>query len=195
MSAGLQPDTWHDLFLATAGAAAALLGLIFVAVSLHPHDVERQPAVRLRVRVNLQALAAILALSLCALLPGQGGVMLGVELLLVTAVYVALIVGGSLRTARMAGGLPATTVHRLWAQNTPLLALQVAAGLSLIYGWGPGLYLEAPLLVIGLPVTLFNCWNVLFASELQSGPTVEAPIQAGTVRGQASGDQPPRQTF
>lgn len=165
MTAGLQPEAWHDLFLATAGAAAALLGLIFVAVSLHPRDVEDQPPIRLRVRVNLQALAAILALSLCALLPGQSASALGVELLLVTAVYVALILGGSLRTARTAGGLPAVTVRRLWVQNAPLLTLQVAAALSLISGWGPGLYLEAPLLLIGLPITLFNCWNVLFATE------------------------------
>jgi hypothetical protein len=29
------PETWHDLFLGAAGAAAALSGLIFVAVSIN----------------------------------------------------------------------------------------------------------------------------------------------------------------
>jgi hypothetical protein len=30
-----QPESWHDLFVASAGAAAALTGLIFVAVSIN----------------------------------------------------------------------------------------------------------------------------------------------------------------
>ncbi len=30
-----QPEQWHDMFVAIAGAAAALTGLIFVAVSIN----------------------------------------------------------------------------------------------------------------------------------------------------------------
>jgi hypothetical protein len=30
-----QPEQWHDMFVAMAGAAAALTGLIFVAVSIN----------------------------------------------------------------------------------------------------------------------------------------------------------------
>lgn len=33
------PETWHDLFIAAAGAAAALSGLIFVAVSINLRDI------------------------------------------------------------------------------------------------------------------------------------------------------------
>ena len=33
------PETWHDLFLGAAGAAAALSGLIFVAVSINLRDI------------------------------------------------------------------------------------------------------------------------------------------------------------
>jgi hypothetical protein len=33
------PETWHDFFIAAAGAAAALSGLIFVAVSINLRDI------------------------------------------------------------------------------------------------------------------------------------------------------------
>jgi modulator of FtsH protease len=39
-----QPEQWHDLFVATAGAAAALAGLIFVAVSINLEQILKYPA-------------------------------------------------------------------------------------------------------------------------------------------------------
>ncbi|HVS99677.1 MAG TPA: hypothetical protein VHE08_04100 [Solirubrobacterales bacterium] len=35
MSVAYDPVEWHDLFVAAAGASAALLGLLFVAVSIN----------------------------------------------------------------------------------------------------------------------------------------------------------------
>src|ERR1700690_2049641 len=40
---------WHDFFLATAGGAAGLLGLLFVAVSLNIDDIAHAARLRLRV--------------------------------------------------------------------------------------------------------------------------------------------------
>jgi hypothetical protein len=34
-----QPEQWHDMFVAMAGAAAALTGLLFVAVSVNLEQV------------------------------------------------------------------------------------------------------------------------------------------------------------
>jgi hypothetical protein len=43
--------------------------------------------------------------------------------------------------------------------------LQLAAAISLIAGRGPGLFLEAPVALIALPVTIFNTWRVLIVPE------------------------------
>jgi len=166
MHDGLQPAAWHELFVATATAAAALLGLIFVAISLHMREIETRPTLRLRARLNLQALGSVLTASLAALLPGQGPRWLGVELLAISFAYLGLVAVGCLRTAREIQGLPADVRFRVLLQNSVLI-LQVAASVSLMTGRGPGLYLEAPMVLLALPVTIFNAWNIVFARELR----------------------------
>jgi hypothetical protein len=163
---GLRPEVWHELFFAAATAAAALLGLIFVAISLHMREIEDKPTLRFRARINLQALGAILTVSLLAMLPGQGAFWLGAELLAIAVAYVVLVAVGVLRTSREVHGLPADVRFRTVLQNS-MLILQFAAGASLIIGRGPGLYLEAPVVLLSLPVTIFNAWNILFAPELR----------------------------
>jgi hypothetical protein len=165
MHHGLQLAAWHELFVATATAAAALLGLIFVAISFHMREIETRPTLRLRARLNLQALGAVLTVSLAALLPGQGPRWLGAELLAIAFAYFGLVVAGWRRTAREIHGLPADVRFRVLLQNSVLI-LQIAAGVSLMIGRGPGLYLEAPMVLLALPVTIFNAWNIVFAREL-----------------------------
>ena len=43
-----QPELWHDLFVAIAGAVAALTGLIFVAVSINLEQILKFRALPVR---------------------------------------------------------------------------------------------------------------------------------------------------
>ena len=66
------PDAFHDYFIASAGAAAALVGLLFVAVSIAPERTVMRSAPVERRTVALSAYTALLNaffLSLVALLP------------------------------------------------------------------------------------------------------------------------------
>jgi hypothetical protein len=66
------PDAFHDYFIASAGAAAALVGLLFVAVSIAPERTVTRSAPVERRTVALSAYTALLNaffLSLVALLP------------------------------------------------------------------------------------------------------------------------------
>jgi len=173
MDIGQQPGAWHDFFIATATAAAALLGLFFVAISLHVHEIESHPVLRNRARTSLQALATLLATCLCVLLPGQSNQLLGAELIVLQAGYWIVATLGVIRMNAAAGGLP----RRIWLRNVILNSptpLQVAAGISLIARQGPGLFLEAPLLVTGLLAFIFTAWSTIYGSELRE--------QRGSVR-------------
>jgi hypothetical protein len=59
-----QPEQWHDMFVAMAGAAAALTGLIFVAVSINLEQVLKHRALPPR---------AVETLSISVLVRGGGG--------------------------------------------------------------------------------------------------------------------------
>ncbi len=162
-----QPAAWHDFFVAGATAAAALLGLFFVAMSLHLQQVESHPVLRNRARINLQALATLLVGCLCILIPGQGNVWLGAELIVSTGVYLLIAVRGVAGARRSAGRLPRDVWFRLASENTVTLLI-IAAGVTLIVGRGPALFLEAAAILVGLPIVTYNAWNVLFAPELRS---------------------------
>jgi hypothetical protein len=155
---------WHEFFAASAVASAAILGLLFVAMALHVREIEKSPVLQLRTRVNLQALAALVVASLVVLLPGQALWVLGAELMAILVVYLLLVVSGAIRLSRELHGIPRASIRRLVTQNTLLLFL-FAAAVSLIVGSGPGLYLVAPVVLLALPVTIYNTWNTLFAPE------------------------------
>lgn len=176
MNIGLQPAAWHDIFVAVATAAAALLGLFFVAISLHPAEVDRHPFLRNRARVNLQALAALMTVSLAVLIPSQSNQWLGAEFLLVTFVYLFLALRGMLSARGKAGSIPRDVAFRFGAINAGML-FQIVAGISLLAGGGPGLYLEAPVLLLAMPAATFNAWTVIYGPELRSaGQSDSAPV-------------------
>jgi len=74
-------NEWHDLFVATAGSAAALTGLIFVGVSINLTRI--LSIVKLPERALLTNIPiTILILSILVLIPGQRTFSLGLEILI-----------------------------------------------------------------------------------------------------------------
>src|SRR5271155_4234791 len=76
-----QPDQWHDLFVAVAGASAALTGLIFVAVSINLSRILEYDTLPIRASETLSVMTGVLVLSLFVLVPGQSRQVLGTEIL------------------------------------------------------------------------------------------------------------------
>lgn len=163
---GLSPQAWRDFFTVAGTAAAALLGLLLVAISLHAEKVEGHPLLRNRARGSLQTLGLILILSLVALVPDITALWFGAITLVVETAGLALLVWGLWAANQQTHGLPSG----VWLRSLPngLILLTIAAGISLVLGKGPGIYLMAPQFVVVLPAMLVSVWGLLFAPELRS---------------------------
>ena len=85
---------WHDFFLAAAGAAAVLAGLVFVGLSINLGLIMSNPAYGLpgRALEALVLLMAVLIVTILLLVPAQGTVFAGVEVLIVgVADWIAIV--------------------------------------------------------------------------------------------------------
>ena len=89
-----QVDEWHDFFLAAAGAAAVLAGLVFVGVSINLDTIMSNPGYGLAGRAleALVLLVAVLIVTILLLVPAQGMGLAGAEVLAVGVVDWAAVV-------------------------------------------------------------------------------------------------------
>src|SRR2546430_9958305 len=74
---------WHDYFLMVGGGAAALTGLVFVAMSLHLDQIALNVAHRHRARTVLTGLTAVFIRCALVLMAGQSAQAVSLELILV----------------------------------------------------------------------------------------------------------------
>jgi phage shock protein PspC (stress-responsive transcriptional regulator) len=172
-----QTEQWHDFFLATAGAAAALTGLLFVALSLHIRYIVTDPIYRPMARGNLGALVMVLMLSLLAL-ARQPALWLGVEVAAACLLY--LVVAGGHQLYSLQRKRWRLTRSGLIRSGTGyvLTIAGVINGLGLAFGTGPGLYLLAVLILLTTLWTLWDAWNLLVGvadEEIAKSSVSEGP--------------------
>jgi hypothetical protein len=99
MENAYQPQAWNDLYLMLGGAAAALTGLLIVAMSLHLEEIMKSAAVRRRVFFNVMGLGVIIVTDAFALMPQRPRVF-GAEVLVINVPLVCVTIANYFRFRR-----------------------------------------------------------------------------------------------
>jgi hypothetical protein len=129
---------WHDFFMAAVGASAAVLGLLFVSLSINVQTILKYPYLPGRAAATLGILLVVLVVCFFGLAPNEGTKTLGWETIAVTLLSAGQIVWTSFHRRR-SGDRIAWTIGSLAQLLVPILAI-FGGGVSLLAGGGGGIY-------------------------------------------------------
>jgi modulator of FtsH protease len=129
---------WHDFFMAAVGASAAVLGLLFVSLSINIQTILKYPHLPGRAAATLGILLVVLVVCFFGLAPREGSTTFGWEVVIVSLISAAQIIWTSERRRRLRDRL-AWTLSSLAQLLIPVLAI-FAGGVSLLVGGGGGIY-------------------------------------------------------
>jgi hypothetical protein len=154
-------DVWIPFAAAVVGAAAVLVGLIFVALSINLDSLLLEPLLLRRAGAAIVLLLSVVMATLVLLVPGQATWILGLELVAVGGVG-ALVVGFLL--ARQLGQMEEAYrghFQRALGWSCAVQVCYALCGASLVLGTGGGLYWLLPACVTGLCRSILESWVLL----------------------------------
>jgi hypothetical protein len=154
------PGAWHDFFVTAGTAAAALTGLLFVALSIHLDRILGHPEHRFRARGNFFGLTVVMVMALVVLMPGLTGRWLGVGLIAPNVAAAAVNAWHIRRVLPTFLGGSIIFPLRV-ALSYALILMGVAGGFSVMLGSGGGLVWPATESIGMLLIALLGAWSLL----------------------------------
>jgi modulator of FtsH protease len=154
-------EGWKDFFTAAAGAASALAGLVFVALSINLTRILETPGLPARGAETIILLSAALIAALVSLIPAESAQTLGLVLGAVGLFAWGVPVGFQVRAAR--GGyyqlhwqlMQRVALHQLATVPMLLASVFVFCGVDYALNW------LAAGVILSLVVGLLNAWVLL----------------------------------
>jgi hypothetical protein len=128
-------ESWHDFYVAVGSASAALLGLLFVGVSINlsASSVVERADLRTRADLAFSNLLYLLCISLTVLIPGADALSLAVSFAAIATVGLVRIsrrIVGVIRAARGSRKSLATIRRISWTLVADLVLLYVAGAIA-----------------------------------------------------------------
>jgi len=165
-----QPALWHDYFAVVGTGAAALTGLVFVAMTLHLEEITRDPVHRHRARTILTGLTAVFIRCALVLMGGQNGQAIAIEIIGVL-VIVEVILYNSIRQA-----IRSADNGVLWRTigSFACLVLEQIGAVILFAGNAAGLYVVGLGMMSSFIFMVTGAWLLLVGVGAQEAARAES---------------------
>ena len=153
-------DQWNNFFVMVGGGAAALAGLIFVAMSINPGIIFQNLTHRNRAINMLTGFTAVFMACSLALMGNQHLAALGLEWFALWLIATAIFVRGYIKAIKAGMSSIGLTLPRL-AGGTICYLAEVAGAIFLISGRSAGLYIAAIATVVLFGFLISGAWLLM----------------------------------
>jgi len=154
------PEQWNNFFVMVGGGAAALAGLIFVAMSINHEIIFRNTTHKNRAINMLTGFTAIFMASSLALIGKQYLEVLGFEWLVLWLIATAIFVRGYVIAIRSGMSSIGLNMPRL-AGGTLCYVAEVISAIFLILGYSSGLYIAAVAIIVLFAFLISGAWLLM----------------------------------
>ena len=153
-------EQWHDFFLMVGGGAAALTGLVFIAISINLPIITQDATHKNRAIATLTGFAAVFMVCAFALIGNQTYQWIGIEWLIVSLVptitYIRVYFQAR-KVGKSSIGLSATR----FIEGTACYLAQILGSVLLIGGHGAGLYVASVAMVLSFAFFISGAWLLI----------------------------------
>ena len=152
---------WSDFIVVSGGAAAALMGLLFVAVTLRIDAVSQAPDLRSRAAQTLTLFAVALVAALLMAVPIQPPCVFGTELIALAMLGGVALIALNTRAKRVPHQNPIARILDRVGPNITTIVLIGAAGACTALDLTWGIYLLVPAALAALIGGVVSAWVFL----------------------------------
>ena len=154
-------EAWGTFAVITGGAAAALTGLLFVAVSIRVEVIAASAELRNRAAQTLGLFVTVLLAACLLAIPGQSIRALGGDLTALAVLTGAALYSLDVRARSGRSGQPIARTLDVVAPNLVTSLLLLAAALLLVSGVHAGLYVLVAPMLIAIVGGVTSAWLLL----------------------------------
>ena len=154
------PEQWSNFFVMVGGGAAALAGLIFVAMSINHEIIIRNTTHKNRAINMLTGFTAVFMASSLALIGNQCLGALGFEWLVLWLIATVIFIRGYVIAIRSGMSSIGLSIPRLTGGTICYLA-EVIGAIFLIFGYSSGLYIAAIAIIVLFAFLISGAWLLM----------------------------------
>jgi hypothetical protein len=152
---------WDTFAVIIGGAAGALIGLLFVSVSIRIDVISASPEFRNRGAATLSLFVSVLFVAILLVIPGQKAWELGAELLVLAAGLGSLLWWLNRRATVEPSTQRIARILAIVSPDTTTTVLLLAAGALLLVGVDDGVYVVIPAVIAAIASGIVSAWLFL----------------------------------